>query len=197
VLIYARNVRRFVEAWAARFAAGWRPHRFHVPVWIRRARLLPLEHFQQAPPALLVATVAFGMGVDRCRCGWSCTWTCGQRRGLPAGVGPGGTRNGCGPVPGAVRSGRIAPSLGWANAGLDAASSRRRGRSQERTPPWKLAQQQLRRMEAVAEGSTCASRPLSAGRRLSFVPPAVAVTTANAAAVPPIGSLEVARCFWP
>ena len=64
VLIYART-RRSVEQWAARLtAAGLEAIAYHAGM-DPESRQLALEHFQTQPRPVLVATVAFGMGVDR------------------------------------------------------------------------------------------------------------------------------------
>ncbi|MFM7085714.1 MAG: RecQ family ATP-dependent DNA helicase [Cyanobium sp.] len=64
VLIYART-RRSVEDWAARLADhGVEAIAYHAGM-DPRSRQLALEHFQRHPAPVLVATVAFGMGVDR------------------------------------------------------------------------------------------------------------------------------------
>jgi len=64
VLIYART-RRSVEQWAARLsAAGVEAIAYHAGM-DAQSRALALTHFQEQERPVLVATVAFGMGVDR------------------------------------------------------------------------------------------------------------------------------------
>ena len=64
VLIYART-RRSVDHWAAALtAAGVTAIAYHAGM-DPQGRQLALEHFQGQPRPVLVATVAFGMGVDR------------------------------------------------------------------------------------------------------------------------------------
>jgi ATP-dependent DNA helicase RecQ len=127
------------------------------------SRQLALEHFQQQPMPVLVATVAFGMGVDRPDVGLV------LHLDLPASAE--------GYLQESGRAGRDGlparclvlydpadrTSLGWAIRGVGsqakpaAASEVQRQQDQQRL---ELAQQQLRRMEAVAEGEGCREQAL-------------------------------------
>ena len=189
VLIYART-RRSVEAWAARLsAAGVAAIAYHAGM-DPESRLLALEHFQQHPRPVLVATVAFGMGVDRSDVGLV------LHLDLPASAE--------GYLQESGRAGRDGlpaqclvlfdpadrTSLGWAMR----ASMRQLTddvQEQER-PRLELAQQQLRRMEAVAEGSTCREQTLllAVGE---LVPPCGRCDNCNAGSRPTDWSLEVAQ----
>ena len=153
VLIYGRT-RRTVELWAARLmAAGLEAIAYHAGM-DPESRLLALEHFQNAPRPVLVATVAFGMGVDRPDVGLV------LHLDLPASAE--------GYLQESGRAGRDGlsarclvlydpgdrTSLGWAMRGVGASAS---PQDQQRL---ELAQQQLRRMEAVAEGEGCREQAL-------------------------------------
>jgi ATP-dependent DNA helicase RecQ len=157
VLLYART-RRSVEAWAARLGgAGIEAIIYHAGL-DPESRVLALEHFQRAERPVLVATVAFGMGVDRPDVGLV------LHLDLPAS--PEGYLQESGR---AGRDGLPAQclvlfdpadrlTLGWAMR----ASERQlpaEVREQERQR-LALAQQQLRRMEAVAEGGGCREQAL-------------------------------------
>ncbi len=162
VLIYART-RRSVEQWAARLtAAGLEAIAYHAGM-DPESRQLALEHFQHQPRPVLVATVAFGMGVDRPDVGLV------LHLDLPAS--PEGYLQESGR---AGRDGLPArclvlfdpadrTSLGWAIRGGGslatpaAATAVQRQQDQQRL---ELAQQQLRRMEAVAEGEGCREQAL-------------------------------------
>jgi superfamily II DNA/RNA helicase len=151
VLIYART-RRSVEAWARRLSeAGIAAIAYHAGM-DPESRSLALAHFQEHPAPVLVATVAFGMGVDRPDVGLV------LHLDLPASAE--------GYLQESGRAGRDGmpadclvlfdpedrTSLGWAirlggqQAGEAAAADPLR---------LELAQQQLRRMEGVAEGPGC------------------------------------------
>ena len=153
VLIYART-RRTVELWAARLTgAGLEAIAYHAGM-DPESRQLALEHFQHQPRPVLVATVAFGMGVDRPDVGLV------LHLDLPASAE--------GYLQESGRAGRDGlparclvlydpadrTSLGWAIRGV--------GSSQgpQEQPRLELAQQQLRRMEAVAEGEGCREQAL-------------------------------------
>jgi ATP-dependent DNA helicase RecQ len=148
VLIYAR-ARRSVEEWASRLqAAGVPAITYHAGMDPSR-RQQALAHFQREQRPVLVATVAFGMGVDRPDVGLV------LHLDLPAS--PEGYLQESGR---AGRDGGPADclvlfdpadrtSLGWAMRAADGERQR-----------LELAQQQLRRMEAVAEGESCREQAL-------------------------------------
>jgi len=150
-LIYART-RRAVESWVARLNdAGHEAIAYHAGLE-PEARQQALEHFQQHRQPVLVATIAFGMGVDRSDVGLV------LHLALPASAE--------GYLQESGRAGRdglpahclllYSPgdriSLGWAlaQAGADPADRQRA----------ELAQQQLRRMESIAEGEGCREQAL-------------------------------------
>jgi ATP-dependent DNA helicase RecQ len=153
-LIYART-RRSVESWARRLSdAGVEAIAYHAGM-DPESRALALTHFQEHQAPVLVATVAFGMGVDRPDVGLV------LHLDLPASAE--------GYLQESGRAGRDGlparclvlfdpedrTSLGWAiRAAAEAVSD-----PQERQRV-ELAQQQLRRMEAVAEGPTCREQAL-------------------------------------
>lgn len=157
VLIYART-RRSVEQWASRLTASGREAiAYHAGLDVE-SRQLALEHFQRQPTPVLVATVAFGMGVDRPDVGLV------LHLDLPASAE--------GYLQESGRAGRDGlqahclvlfdpgdrTSLGWAIRGAGAAAARLAdARHQGRV---ELAQRQLRRMEAVAEGEGCREQAL-------------------------------------
>ncbi|KEF40640.1 MAG: helicase [Cyanobium sp. CACIAM 14] len=157
VLIYART-RRSVEQWAARLtAAGVEAIPYHAGM-DPQSRQLALRHFQDHPSPVLVATVAFGMGVDRPDVGLV------LHLDLPASAE--------GYLQESGRAGRDGlparcqvffdpadrTSLGWAmrSAGQQRSAEQRVLERQR----LELAQQQLRRMEAVAEGEGCREQAL-------------------------------------
>ena len=154
VLIYART-RRSVESWAKRLGqAGVEAIAYHAGM-DPESRTLALAHFQQHKAPVLVATVAFGMGVDRPDVGLV------LHLDLPASAEGYLQESGR-----AGRDGNPAQclvlfdpddriTLGWAmRASAEAAME-----EQERQR-LALAQQQLRRMEAVAEGPACREQAL-------------------------------------
>jgi ATP-dependent DNA helicase RecQ len=158
VLIYART-RRSVEEWTERLRqAGVEAIAYHAGLDAPR-RQQALEHFQTHPAPVLVATVAFGMGVDRGDVGLV------LHLHLPAS--PEGYLQESG------RAGRDgAPAtclvmfdptdrerLGWAirAAAPDVTEGGWSDPDQRRMA---LAQSQLRRMEAIAEGQECRERAL-------------------------------------
>ncbi|MEB3234532.1 MAG: RecQ family ATP-dependent DNA helicase [Cyanobacteriota bacterium] len=150
-LIYART-RRAVDSWVTRLnGAGHEAIAYHAGLDPER-RQQALEHFQQHGQPVLVATIAFGMGVDRADVGLV------LHLALPAS--PEGYLQESGR---AGRDGHSARclllyspadriSLGWAlaSAGSDPAD-RQRSRH---------AQQKLRRMEAIAEADGCREQAL-------------------------------------
>ncbi|MEB3266186.1 MAG: ATP-dependent DNA helicase RecQ [Cyanobacteriota bacterium] len=151
VLIYART-RRSVEQWAERLRqAGLGAIAYHAGM-DSGSRQLALEHFQQQQRPVLVATVAFGMGVDRGDVGLV------LHLDLPASAE--------GYLQESGRAGRDGEparcvvlfdpgdraSLGWA--------IRAGGQPDGDGHRLALAQQQLRRMEAVAEADGCREQAL-------------------------------------
>ncbi|MBM5825731.1 MAG: ATP-dependent DNA helicase RecQ [Cyanobacteria bacterium M_surface_10_m2_119] len=159
-LIYART-RRSVEQWAAQLnRAGVEAIPYHAGM-DPESRQLALTHFQSQPRPLLVATVAFGMGVDRPDVGLV------LHLDLPAS--PEGYLQESGR---AGRDGQPAEcvvlfdpadrvSLGWAiRAAGQAPTSGGAGTIDPDRQRLELAQRQLRRMEAVAEGEGCREQAL-------------------------------------
>nr|WP_254977612.1 RecQ family ATP-dependent DNA helicase [Cyanobium sp. ATX 6A2] len=158
VLIYAR-ARRSVEAWAARLQAAGVPAITYHAGMDPGLRQQALAHFQSQPRPVLVATVAFGMGVDRADVGLV------LHLDLPASAE--------GYLQESGRAGRDGgpadclvlfdpadrTSLGWAMraAGRGAEGGQAIDAERQRL---ELAQQQLRRMETVAEGEGCREQAL-------------------------------------
>jgi ATP-dependent DNA helicase RecQ len=157
VLIYAR-ARRSVEEWAARLrAAGVAATAYHAGLEPGR-RQQALVHFQSHPRPVLVATVAFGMGVDRPDVGLV------LHLDLPASAEGYLQESGRAGRDGAAAECLVLfdpadrTSLGWAmrSAGRDPEAP---GAESERQR-LELGQRQLRRMEAVAEGEGCREQAL-------------------------------------
>jgi len=154
VLIYART-RRSVESWAKRLSeAGVEAIAYHAGM-DPESRALALTHFQEHRAPVLVATVAFGMGVDRPDVGLV------LHLDLPSSAE--------GYLQESGRAGRDGlparclvlfdpddrTSLAWAirSSAEESADPQDKIRSE-------LAQQQLRRMESVAEGAGCREQAL-------------------------------------
>ena len=158
VLIYTRT-RRSVEEWTSRLRqAGVEAIAYHAGI-DPPSRQQALEHFQTHPRPVLVATVAFGMGVDRGDVGLV------LHLHLPAS--PEGYLQESGR---AGRDGNPATCLvlfdptdrerlGWAIR-ASAPSGSDRDWSDPEAQRMALAQRQLRRMEAIAEGEECRERAL-------------------------------------
>jgi ATP-dependent DNA helicase RecQ len=157
VLIYART-RRSVEQWAARLSgAGVAAIAYHAGM-DPESRQLALDHFQREERPVLVATVAFGMGVDRPDVGLV------LHLELPASAESYLQESGRG-----GRDGRPARclvlfhpsdrvSLGWAiRSGAFRMEEEQRRLEARRL---EMAQRQLRRMEALAEGDGCREQAL-------------------------------------
>ncbi|MEB3242813.1 MAG: ATP-dependent DNA helicase RecQ [Cyanobacteriota bacterium] len=155
VLIYART-RRAVEDWTQRLrAASVEAIAYHAGM-DPQGRGDALAHFQTHPAPVLVATVAFGMGVDRGDVGLV------LHLNLPAS--PEGYLQESGR---AGRDGEPArclllfdpadrERLGWAIRGAATAATAPDAETQRLA----LAQRQLRRMEAIAEGDDCREQAL-------------------------------------
>lgn len=157
VLIYART-RRSVESWARRLSlAGVEAIPYHAGM-DSPSRQLALSHFLDHPRPVLVATVAFGMGVDRPDVGLV------LHLDLPSSPEAYLQESGR-----AGRDGQPAHCLVLFDP-ADRNSLARAMRASALALPcdlreqerWRqeLAQQQLRRMEAVAEGETCREQAL-------------------------------------
>ena len=155
VLIYART-RRSVESWAKRLAgAGVEAIAYHAGM-DPESRALALTHFQEHPTPVLVATVAFGMGVDRPDVGLV------LHLDLPASAEGYLQESGR-----AGRDGLPAQCLVLFDPGDRTSLARairagalQAGDDPEERQRAELAQQQLRRMEAVAEGAGCREQAL-------------------------------------
>ena len=156
-LIYART-RVSVERWTERLCAnGIQAIAYHAGLE-PEVRHRALEHFLGAKDPVLVATVAFGMGVDRSDVGLVLHL---DLPGTPEGYLQESGRAGRDGKPAhclVLFSPRDRTSLGWAMQSALRRSSA--SDAAEETRRIELAQQQLRRMEAVAEGETCREQAL-------------------------------------
>jgi len=160
VLIYART-RRSVEHWTAQLnAAGVEAIAYHAGM-DAESRGLALAHFQGQPQPVLVATVAFGMGVDRPDVGLV------LHLDLPASPegylqesGRAG-RDGLGAECLVMFDPQDRTTLGWAiRAAGQSESAAASGAMPVDHQRLEHAQRQLRRMEAVAEGDHCREQAL-------------------------------------
>jgi len=156
-LIYART-RRSVEQWTERLrSTGIEAIAYHAGL-DQNVRLSALEHFLGSKDPVLVATVAFGMGVDRSDVGLVLHL---DLPSTPEGYLQESGRAGRDGLPASclvLFSPADRTSLGWAmQASLRRSQSKD---SPEEGHRVELAQRQLRRMEAVAEGEGCREQAL-------------------------------------
>ena len=160
-LIYART-RRSVDQWVQGLkTAGVEAIAYHAGM-DPGSRRLALDHFLQHPAPVLVATVAFGMGVDRPDVGLV------QHLDLPSSPesylqesGRAG-RDGLPARCQVLFDPQDRVSLGWAirlSASPQGAAGDRLSRQAESLRQTQI-QRQLRRMEAVAEGEGCREQAL-------------------------------------
>ena len=156
-LIYART-RRSVEHWTERLrSTGIEAIAYHAGLE-PDVRLRALEHFLGSNDPVLVATVAFGMGVDRSDVGLVLHL---DLPSTPEGYLQESGRAGRDGLPAnclVLFSPADRTSLGWAMQ-----ATLRRSQAQDSADEAHrvaLAQRQLRRMEAVAEGEGCREQAL-------------------------------------
>lgn len=158
VLIYART-RRSVEEWTSGLRqAGVEAIAYHAGM-DPPSRQQALEHFQTHPRPVLVATVAFGMGVDRSDVGLVLHL---HLPASPEGYLQESGRAGRGREPATclvLFDPKDRERLGWAIR-ASSAGALEGDWSDPESQRMAVAQRQLRRMEAIAEGEECRERAL-------------------------------------